>query len=89
MPFAHIPRLEVLKPLADAKPVPFWLDDRERPEPASALTESATGDLCVIGAGFTRLWSALLAQESDPGPDVVLLEPAKLETAPADATVGL
>ena len=74
MPFAHIPRPEVLKSLADAKPVPFWLDDRERPEPASALTESITADLCVIGAGFTGLWSALLAKESDPGLDVVLLE---------------
>lgn len=74
MPFAHIPRPEILKSLTDAKPVPFWLDDKNRPEPASALTKSITADLCVIGAGFTGLWSALLAKESDPGLDVVLIE---------------
>jgi glycine/D-amino acid oxidase-like deaminating enzyme len=50
------------------------MEDKERPEPASSLTGSITADLCVIGAGFTGLWSALLARESDPGLDVVLLE---------------
>lgn len=74
MPFAHIPRPEVLKSLADAKNVPFWMDDRERPEPASTLKKPIDTDLCIIGAGFTGLWSALLAKEADPGLDVVLLE---------------
>jgi glycine/D-amino acid oxidase-like deaminating enzyme len=50
------------------------MDDRQRPDPTSALTERITADLCVIGAGFTGLWSALLAKESNPGLDVVLLE---------------
>jgi glycine/D-amino acid oxidase-like deaminating enzyme len=74
MPFSHTPRLEILKSLADAKPVPFWLDSRDRPEPTSALTDSISANLCIIGAGFTGLWSALLAKEADPGKDVVLLE---------------
>ena len=74
MPFTNTPRPEVLKSLADAKPVPFWMDDLDRPEPASALTEVTSADLCIIGAGFTGLWAALLAKESNPGLDVVLLE---------------
>jgi glycine/D-amino acid oxidase-like deaminating enzyme len=74
MPFALTPRPEVLKSLADAKPAPFWMDDGDRPEPVSALTASINSDLCVIGAGFTGLWAALLAKESDPGLNVVLLE---------------
>ena len=74
MPFAHTPRPEVLKSLASTLPVPFWLDDKDRPEPAPTLTESVTADLCIIGAGFTGLWTALLARESDPGLDVILLE---------------
>lgn len=74
MPFAHTPRPEILKSLGDAKPVPFWLDDKNRPEPATSLTESITADLCVIGAGFTGLWSALLAKELDPALHVVLIE---------------
>jgi glycine/D-amino acid oxidase-like deaminating enzyme len=77
MPFARNPRPEVLKSLADAKHFPFWLDDRERPEPASALTNAISADLCVIGAGFTGLWTALLAKEANPGLDVVLLEAAE------------
>jgi glycine/D-amino acid oxidase-like deaminating enzyme len=74
MPFAHTPRPEVLKSLASTLPVPYWLDDKDRPEPAPTLTESVTADLCIIGAGFTGLWTALLARESDPGLDVILLE---------------
>jgi len=74
MPFAQTPRSEILKSLVDVDPVPFWMDDKYRPEPASRLTESTVADLCIIGAGFTGLWSALLAKESDPFLNVVLLE---------------
>lgn len=74
MPFSNFPRPEILNSLADVKPVPFWLDDRHRPEPVSSLTGTISVDLCIIGAGFTGLWSALLAKEADPGLDVALLE---------------
>lgn len=74
MPFSNYPNPKVLKSLADAKLVPFWIDDKAHPDPTSALTTSISADLCVIGAGFTGLWSALLAKESDPSLDVVLLE---------------
>lgn len=74
MGYADTPRPESLKSLADARSIPFWLDDTSRPEPASALTESTKADLCVIGGGFTGLWSALLAKEANPDLDVVLLE---------------
>ena len=55
MPFANTPRREVLHSLADAKPIPFWLDTPDRPAPVSALTASISADLAVIGAGFTGL----------------------------------
>ncbi len=74
MPFSNTPRPDVLHSLADAKPVPFWLDNRARPEPVSALTDIIEADLAVIGAGFTGLWTALLAKETDPALDVVLIE---------------
>jgi glycine/D-amino acid oxidase-like deaminating enzyme len=74
MPFTNTPRPEDLRSLAEAKPHPFWLDDKERPEATSALTASTTADLCVIGGGFTGLWCALLAKEANPSLDVVLLE---------------
>jgi hypothetical protein len=45
--------------LADAKPVPFWLDSPQRPEPEPPLTHDAACDMAVVGAGFTGLWTAL------------------------------
>lgn len=60
--------------LSDAQPVPYWLDDPERPRPEPALTASETCDLLVVGGGYSGLWSALLAKERDPRRDVVLVE---------------
>ncbi len=74
MPFSNTPRPHVLKALKEARPIPFWMDSPQRPEPAPPLTGTVSADLCVIGAGFTGLWTALLAKETDPGLDVVLLE---------------
>lgn len=74
MPFARHPKKEVLSSLADAHYQPFWLDDPSRPQPTEKLALDTTADLLVIGAGFTGLWTALLAKEADPDLDVVLLE---------------
>ena len=74
MIFSNNPSLEALKSLADVKLTAFWLDDANKPEPASALTENIQTDLVVIGAGFTGLWTALIAKQSDPARDVVLVE---------------
>jgi glycine/D-amino acid oxidase-like deaminating enzyme len=63
-----------LASLADAEPVPFWLDDPDRPEPSPALVGDTSADLVVVGGGYTGLWTALLAKEADPGLDVALLE---------------
>jgi glycine/D-amino acid oxidase-like deaminating enzyme len=74
MPFPNIPRAETLKSLADAAYIPYWTDDPDRPEPLPALTGSHRADLVVIGAGFTGLWTALLAKEKDESREVILLE---------------
>ncbi|MBI5566728.1 MAG: FAD-dependent oxidoreductase [Chloroflexi bacterium] len=74
MTFARHPRPETLTSLAETAPRPFWLDDADRPEPTAALTTSITADLVIIGAGFTGLWTALLAKEAQPDRDVVLIE---------------
>ncbi|MBK9714928.1 MAG: FAD-dependent oxidoreductase [Kouleothrix sp.] len=74
MSFARHARPSTLASLADAAPAPFWLDDPDRPEPASALTCETSTDLAVVGAGFTGLWTTLLAKQADPARDVVLIE---------------
>ncbi len=66
--------MDVLKALAEAEPTPYWLDDPGSPDPAAALTGTASCDLAVVGGGYTGLWTALRAKERDPSADVVLLE---------------
>jgi glycine/D-amino acid oxidase-like deaminating enzyme len=64
----------IARSLAGAAPRSFWLDQPDAPDPLPALAGGVTADLAVIGAGFTGLWTALLARERYPGLDVVLLE---------------
>jgi glycine/D-amino acid oxidase-like deaminating enzyme len=57
-----------------AEPRPFWLDEPGAPPARPPLHGEAAADLVVIGGGFTGLWTALLAKESDPERSVVLAE---------------
>jgi glycine/D-amino acid oxidase-like deaminating enzyme len=60
--------------LRDADPYVFWLDDPAAPRPEPPLEGHTDSDLAVVGAGFTGLWSALLAKQRQPSLDVVVLE---------------
>ena len=65
----------VLKSLADLQPALYWLDaDPLEPSSHSALIGDITTDLCIVGAGYTGLWTALLAKERDPNREVHLVE---------------
>ncbi|MGV9211394.1 NAD(P)/FAD-dependent oxidoreductase [Micromonospora sp. RB23] len=66
---AHVGRA-----LADAAPVPYWLDRKERPNPLPPLTGAQTADLLVIGGGYGGLWVALEAKRADPHRDVLLVD---------------
>ena len=66
--------MNVLKALAEAEPVPFWLADSSAPESLETLVGVTTCDLAVVGGGYTGLWTALQAKERDPSLDVVVVE---------------
>ena len=65
----------VLRHLADVQPELWWLDaDPLEPAPHSALIGERGADLVVVGAGYTGLWTALLAKERAPEREVVVIE---------------
>jgi glycine/D-amino acid oxidase-like deaminating enzyme len=60
--------------LADAVPEPYWLGQAGAPPAAEPLHSVESADLAVVGAGYSGLWTALLAKERDPDRDVVIVE---------------
>ncbi|MGT2424733.1 NAD(P)/FAD-dependent oxidoreductase [Amnibacterium kyonggiense] len=65
--------------MTDARSVSFWLDDLAakglddlalRP----ALPGDVAADVCIVGAGFTGLWTAVSVLEREPDARVVVLE---------------
>jgi len=53
---------------------PFWIDDAPLPKIHDKLRGSLTADLVIVGAGYTGLWTALLAKERHPEWRVVVVE---------------
>jgi putative aminophosphonate oxidoreductase len=55
----------------------FWLQEALREEEggdAPELLEAIEADVCIVGGGYTGLWSALRIKELEPDATVVLLE---------------
>jgi glycine/D-amino acid oxidase-like deaminating enzyme len=88
MPYSNNIRQETLRSIADVSNIPFWLDNPARPAPQPALTRDISADLLVIGAGFTGLWTALLAREEDPGREIVILEADEAATGASGRNGG-
>lgn len=60
-----------------APPSSLWLQEALRAESAQRcdpLRTAERADVCIIGGGYTGLWTALRLVESDPGLRIVLLE---------------
>ena len=56
----------------------FWLQQALAREGGAPPVESLRGeqraDVCIVGGGFTGLWTALHLKRADPSVDVVILE---------------
>ena len=65
----------ILKHLSQMQPQLYWLDeDPLEPLPHPTLIGDVTTDLCIVGAGYTGLWTALIAKEQNPEREVIVLE---------------
>lgn len=54
----------------------WWLaqTDTARDEPTPALDGVSTCDVCVVGGGYSGLWTAIRLKEAEPAADVMLIE---------------
>jgi glycine/D-amino acid oxidase-like deaminating enzyme len=52
----------------------FWLDQLGPRSPRPALAGDRDADVCIIGGGFTGLWTAYELRRAAPGLEVVVLE---------------
>lgn len=56
---------------------PFWLEqalNAEGGEPCAPLHGETRADVCIVGGGYTGLWTAVMLKEQNPQLDVVLIE---------------
>ncbi|MGI8524415.1 MAG: NAD(P)/FAD-dependent oxidoreductase, partial [Nocardioides sp.] len=67
---------------------PYWLDQPGRPAARAALAADDSADLCIVGGGYSGLWTAILAKERDPSRDVVLLEGGRIGWAASGRNGG-
>lgn len=74
MTWSTRPGRRAIEMVAQAAPVPYWLDRPERPAPRDRLFGEVEADLLVVGGGFTGLWAAVTAAERNPGRRIVLVE---------------
>ncbi len=55
----------------------LWLEEalrRERQEEVRPLEGDERADVCIVGGGYTGLWTALRLKEHDPSLDIALVE---------------
>ena len=54
----------------------YWLEQALEQAPARPrpLEGDIATDICIVGGGFTGLWTALHVKESDPAADIVIIE---------------
>ena len=56
---------------------PFWLDQALKAQPAEPclpLRQETRADVCIVGGGYTGLWTAIMLKEQNPQLDVVIVE---------------
>ena len=77
-----------LDAIADADPYPYWYDDADEPDSNPTLVRAESCDLCIIGGGYTGLWTAIIAKERDPSRDIVLIDAHEVGSAASGRNGG-
>jgi glycine/D-amino acid oxidase-like deaminating enzyme len=67
---------------------PWWLDEAGADDPAPPLEGDLQADVCIVGGGFTGLWTALAVREREPSAHVVVLEADRCGSGPSGRNGG-
>lgn len=71
----------------------YWLGDALADEPGDnsehVLTSTARADVCVVGGGFTGLWTAIELKQRDPGLQVVVMEAGLCGSGASGTNAGI
>jgi glycine/D-amino acid oxidase-like deaminating enzyme len=67
---------------------PWWLDEAGEDELAPALEGDVQADVCILGGGFTGLWTALAVREREPSARIVVLEAERCGSGPSGRNGG-
>lgn len=65
--------------------LPFWLAEAlaaEQPAPPTPLVGSHEVDVCIVGGGFTGLWSAIALKQAEPHLRILVLEKDRCGSGP-------
>jgi glycine/D-amino acid oxidase-like deaminating enzyme len=54
--------------------VSYWYSAIGLPQPRPALRVPADADVCIVGGGYTGLWTAYYLKKTDPGLRIIVLE---------------
>jgi glycine/D-amino acid oxidase-like deaminating enzyme len=77
-----------LDAIADADQYPYWYEGTDEPDSNPTLVRTESCDLCIVGGGYTGLWTAIIAKERDPSRDVVLIDAAECGSAASGRNGG-
>ena len=77
-----------LDAIADADPYPYWYEDVDEPDSNQTLVRTVSCDLCIVGGGYTGLWTAIIAKERDPSRDVILIDAHEVGSAASGRNGG-
>src|ERR1700746_3405609 len=56
--------------------VSYWWQAPGRPARRHSLPGGVDADVCIVGAGYSGLWTAYYLKRADPGLRIVMLEAA-------------
>src|SRR5437870_6292295 len=67
---------------------PWWWDEAGADDPKPALEGELKADVCIVGGGYTGLWTALALKEREPSARVVVLEAVTCGAGPSGRNGG-